>query len=128
MEYRANELAADRIIHMIGTLAGAVGAAILVGIAAAVAVLPTFSASLVYSICLVAMLGCSAAYNLAFNTSRRELSGPSFISGRSCLSKTRYGTASCWSRLAVITQPFCMGWCWPDREPSPCTELETPHF
>jgi len=31
-----------------------------------------FSASLVYSICLVAMLGCSAAYNLAFNTSRRE--------------------------------------------------------
>ena len=57
---------------MIGTLAGAVGAAILVGIAAAVAVLPTFSASLVYSICLVAMLGCSAAYNLAFNTSRRE--------------------------------------------------------
>ena len=72
MEYRANELAADRIIHMIGTLAGAVGAAILVGIAAAVAVLPTFSASLVYSICLVAMLGCSAAYNLAFNTSRRE--------------------------------------------------------
>jgi hypothetical protein len=32
-----------------------------VGIAAAVAVLSTFSASLVYAICLVAMLGCSAA-------------------------------------------------------------------
>ena len=32
----------------------------------------TFSASLVYSVCLVAMLGCSAAYNLASNTSRRE--------------------------------------------------------
>jgi hemolysin III len=72
VEYRAGELAADRIIHMMGTLAGAVGSAILVGIAAAVAVLPTFSASLVYSICLVAMLGCSAAYNLASNTSRRE--------------------------------------------------------
>jgi hemolysin III len=71
-EYRAGELAADRIIHMIGNLAGAAGSAILVGIAAAVGVLPTFSASLVYSVCLVAMLGCSASYNLASNTSRRE--------------------------------------------------------
>ena len=56
---------------MMGTLAGAVGSAILVGIAAAVAVLPTFSASLVYSVCLVAMLGSSAAYHLASNASRR---------------------------------------------------------
>jgi hemolysin III len=31
----------------------------------------TFSASLVYSVCLVAMLGSSAAYNLASNASRR---------------------------------------------------------
>jgi hemolysin III len=73
MEYRAGELTADRIVHMMGTLAGAVGSAILVGIAAAVAVLPTFSASLVYSVCLVTMLGCSAAYNLASDTSRRGL-------------------------------------------------------
>jgi hemolysin III len=72
MEYRASELAADRVIHMMGTLAGAVGSAILVGMAAAVAVLPTVFASLVYSVCLVAMLGCSAAYNLASNTSRRK--------------------------------------------------------
>ncbi len=73
MEYRSGELAADRIIHVMGTLAGAVGSATLVGIAAAVAVPPTFSASLVYSVCLVAMLGCSAAYNLASNRSRRGL-------------------------------------------------------
>ena len=72
MEYRAGELAADRIIHMMGTLVGAVGSAFLVGIAAAVAVLPTFSASLVYSVCLVAMLGCSAVYNLASDTSGRN--------------------------------------------------------
>ena len=72
MQYRAGELAADRIIHMMGTLAGVVGSAILVGIAAGVAVIPTFSASLVYSVCLVTMLGCSAAYNLASNASRRE--------------------------------------------------------
>ena len=72
MEYRASELAADRVIHVVGTLAGTAGSAILVGIAAAGAVLPTFSSSLVYSVCLVAMLGCSSAYNLASNPSRRE--------------------------------------------------------
>jgi hemolysin III len=55
-----------------GTLAGVVGSAILVGIAAVIADRPTFSASLVYSVCLLTMLGCSAAYNLASNASRRE--------------------------------------------------------
>src|ERR1700745_3382401 len=72
MKYQAGELAADRIIHMVGTLTGAVASAILVGIAATVAVLPIFSASLVYSVCLLAMLGCSAAYNLTSNTIGRE--------------------------------------------------------
>jgi hemolysin III len=72
MQYRAGELAADRIIHILGTLAGVVGSAILVGIAEGVAAPPTFSASLVYSVCLLTMLGCSAAYNLASNASRRE--------------------------------------------------------
>ncbi len=71
MQYRAGELATDRIIHLMGTLAGMVGSAILVGIAAGVADRPIFYASLVYSVCLVAMLGCSAAYNRAFNPSRR---------------------------------------------------------
>jgi hemolysin III len=71
MQYRAGELATDRIIHLMGTLAGMVGSAILVGIAAGFADRPIFYASLVYSVCLVAMLGCSAAYNLAFHPSRR---------------------------------------------------------
>src|SRR5207244_5528621 len=57
--------------HATGVLAGVVGSAILVGIAASVGDGPTFSGSLVYSIFLVAMLGCSAAYNLASNTPRR---------------------------------------------------------
>jgi hemolysin III len=72
MEYRSGELAADRSIHMMGTLAGIVGSATLVGITAGVGDRLTSSASLVYSVCLVAMLGCSAAYHLASNTSRRE--------------------------------------------------------
>jgi hemolysin III len=71
MQYRAGELAADRTIHMMGTLTGAVGSAILVVIAADVADRPAFCASLVYSVCLLTMLGCSAAYNLASNTPRR---------------------------------------------------------
>jgi hypothetical protein len=41
MQYRAGELAAGRIIAMMGTLAGVVGSAILVGIATSVADRPT---------------------------------------------------------------------------------------
>jgi hemolysin III len=71
VQYRAGELAADRFIHTTGTLAGVAGSTILVGIAAGVGNRPIFSAILVYAISLVAMLGCSAAYNLASNASRR---------------------------------------------------------
>src|ERR1700745_2961944 len=71
MRYRGGELAADRIIHTIGNFAGVVGSVMLVGIAAGVAERPIFLGSLVYSICLLTMLGCSAAYNLAASASRR---------------------------------------------------------
>jgi predicted membrane channel-forming protein YqfA (hemolysin III family) len=70
MRYRGGELAADRIIHTIGNFAGVVGSVMLVGIAVGVAERPIFLASLVYSICLLTMLGCSAAYNLAASASR----------------------------------------------------------
>jgi len=56
-KYRGGEPAADRIIHTIGNFAGVVGSAMLVGIAAGVADRPIFYASLVYSVCLLAMLG-----------------------------------------------------------------------
>jgi hemolysin III len=56
-----------------GTLAGMIGSASMVGIAADVADRSTFLASLVYSVCLLTMLGCSAAYNLAANAPRRRL-------------------------------------------------------
>src|SRR5271166_4878865 len=71
MQYRGGEVAADRIIHLMGSFAGVVGSAMLVGIAAGVAERPIFLASLVYSICLLTMLGCSAAYNLASNGPRK---------------------------------------------------------
>jgi hemolysin III len=72
-QYRGGELAADRIVHTIGNFAGVVGSVMLVGIAAGAAERPIFLASLVYSICLLTMLGCSAAYNLASNAPRRRL-------------------------------------------------------
>jgi len=71
MRYRGSELAADRIIHTIGNFAGVVGSVMLVGLAVGIAKRPIFLASLVYSICLLTMLGCSAAYNLAASASRR---------------------------------------------------------
>jgi len=42
-QYRADELAADRIIHVVGTLASAIGSTVLVGIAAGVAERPSAS-------------------------------------------------------------------------------------
>ena len=71
IQYRAGELAADRFIHMTGTLAGVVGSAMLVGIAAGVGDRRTFSASLVCSVALSRCSGSSAAYNLASNAARR---------------------------------------------------------
>jgi hemolysin III len=72
-QHRAGELAADRIIHITGTLASVVGSTVLVGIAALTADRPVFYASLVYSACLLMMLACSTAYNLASNASRRGI-------------------------------------------------------
>ena len=71
-QYRAGELAADRVIHIIGTLVGVVGSAVLVGIAALTGDRQVFYASVVYSSCLLTMLACSAAYHLVSNPSRRK--------------------------------------------------------
>jgi hemolysin III len=70
-QHRTGALAADRIIHITGTLAGLVGSALLVGIAALTADRPVFYASVVYSFCLLTMFACSAAYHLASTASRR---------------------------------------------------------
>jgi predicted membrane channel-forming protein YqfA (hemolysin III family) len=68
---------------MIGILAGMVGAAILMGIAAVIVDLPTFSATLLYSVCLLTMLGSSAAYTLASNAARRVFLCANLIMPRS---------------------------------------------
>jgi hemolysin III len=71
LQSQAGELAADRIVHLMGTFAGVVGSAILVGIATLTADRPIFFSSIVYSFCLLTMLACSAAYHLVSNPSQR---------------------------------------------------------
>jgi hemolysin III len=67
------EIVADGIVHLLGIVAGLVGATTLM-IAAATRGSPLELAALVtYSGGLLAMLGCSAAYNLLRSSRRREL-------------------------------------------------------
>ena len=71
--YSSGELKSDRVVHAIGTLSAPIAVAVLLAIAihrSGAARLPVI---LVYSLGLVAMLGFSAAYNLARNPERREV-------------------------------------------------------
>jgi hemolysin III len=72
-EYQAGELAADRAVHLVGIALGTLGSVVLVGDASATADRLVLFAVLIYAACVVAMLFCSAAYNLAVTSSRREL-------------------------------------------------------
>lgn len=64
-----SELAADCIIHILGLAVGSIGGATLVALIAARGNWLEIGALLIYAVGMVAMFGCSAAYNLA-RTSR----------------------------------------------------------
>jgi hemolysin III len=64
-----HELAADCIVHIVGIGAGSIGGATLVALIAARGDWLELGALLIYAVGIVAMFGCSAAYNLA-RTSR----------------------------------------------------------
>lgn len=64
-----HELAADCIIHILGIAGGSIGGATLVALIAARGDWLELGALLIYAVGIVAMFGCSAAYNLA-RTSR----------------------------------------------------------
>jgi hemolysin III len=72
--HESDEITVDRAIHVLGMSAGALGSAALVWIA-----LNQQNQSgewwpiIVYSACLMAMLCCSAAYNLSRSGSRRKI-------------------------------------------------------
>jgi hemolysin III len=67
------ELVADGAVHVIGVTAGLIGAAILVISAATRSSPLELAAILTYSGGLLAMLGCSAAYQILRSSRRREL-------------------------------------------------------
>jgi len=71
--YDKAEISADRIIHAIGVTFGLIGGATLLTVAAETASLAGLIATILYVAGLVAMLVCSAAYNLSFDSPRREL-------------------------------------------------------
>lgn len=63
--YTAGELRTDLAIHSIGASAGVVAVIVLLDIAIRTRGSPQVAAILIYAVGLLAMLGCSAAYNLA---------------------------------------------------------------
>src|ERR1700751_2484417 len=67
------ELVADGVIHVVGITAGLIGAAILVISAATRGSPLELAAVATYSGGLLAMLGCSAAYQILRSSRRREL-------------------------------------------------------
>lgn len=69
----ARELLVDRQIHRIGLVTASFGAAGLITVAWTSGNLAVALPLLIYAIGLLAMLGCSAMYNLAKDTPRREL-------------------------------------------------------
>lgn len=71
--YSAGELKSDRAVHAIGTLVSPIAVAVLLGIAIARDRGAQLAGVLIYSAGLLAMLGFSAAYNLAREPRRKEL-------------------------------------------------------
>ena len=71
--YDTAEVSADRIIHAIGVAFGLIGGALLLTFAAEIASPAGLVATILYVIGLIAMLVCSAVYNLSFASPRREL-------------------------------------------------------
>ena len=66
------ELATDAVIHAGGIVAGLIGVAALLAIAVALGKPGALAACVIYSVGLLAMLSCSAAYNLVRSNRWRE--------------------------------------------------------
>jgi hemolysin III len=69
----AAELLADKVVHVVGLASGGTAAFVLMALSAFGRGLADLLSAAVYSLGLMAMLGCSAAYNIARLSPRREL-------------------------------------------------------
>jgi hemolysin III len=70
--YYSAGIEADFVVHLLGTLAGAIGATVLLALAASTGPAVLWSA-LAYSVGLMSMLGFSAAYHMRRSSERRDL-------------------------------------------------------
>jgi hemolysin III len=71
--YEPDEFAIDRVIHLCGLVAGGFGTFALIGTALHRLEPAGWWPIVLYSACLLTMLTCSAAYNLARHSSRCDL-------------------------------------------------------
>lgn len=72
-QYYAAEIEADFAAHLVGTLIGAIGAAVLLTLAVASNYTAVRWSILAYSVGLMTMLGFSAAYQVQRSSERRDL-------------------------------------------------------
>jgi len=94
--YDNAEVSADRIIHAVGVTFGLIGGATLLTVAAERASLAGLIATILYVIGLIAMLVCSAIYNLSFASPRREI-------------LRRFDHAAIFVMIAGTYSPFTLG-------------------
>jgi hemolysin III len=104
-----SEQAADRVIHALGIGLGTSGATALVWVAALDGQPGSLAPVLVYVAGLLAMLGCSAAYNVFYTSGRREWLRRfdhaaifAMIAGTYTPFTTRLGNGWSWGLTAVI--------------------------
>ncbi len=72
-KYGRDEQIADRCIHVIGVTGSVIGFAVLITVALAQDSFPLLISLALYGTGLVAMLGCSALYNMTHHASRKEV-------------------------------------------------------
>ena len=123
------ELIADGVIHAIGLALGLVGSVVLVVVAAMQGSIRGLAPVMVYAICLLAMLGCSAAYNIFKQSRHRPLLRRldhaaifAMIAGTytpfTILGLTGYWswglTAAVWSAAGLGIVAKLRRWRWPD--------------
>jgi hemolysin III len=69
----AAELLADKVVHIVGLASGGAGAFVLMAISLIGRGVADLVSAGIYSLGLMAMLGCSAAYNIARRSRHRDL-------------------------------------------------------
>jgi hemolysin III len=129
-EHSRAELLTDAAVHVVGLALAPIGAALLILEASNAGGLSSLAPVLIYVVCLMAMLGCSAAYNILRTCRHRPLLRRldhaaifAMIAGSytpfTLLGLTGYWswglTAIVWSMSAIGIVARLCAWSWPER-------------